>query len=107
MAARHFNVTLAAAAVRLSDAYGGAAGADPDAALDIPYRQLLLSSAGAAAFVGSDADVSSTDYGVRVELGAAGDHPVSIGPFETGPIKLSQLWAAGAGATLHILGIPF
>ena len=32
---------------------------------------------------------------------------VSLGPFEAGPIKLSDLWVAGAGATISVLGIPF
>jgi len=105
MAAKHFNITLGAAAVRLSDAYGGAAGANPDPALDIPYRQLLFSAGGADAFIGDDAQVTGTDYGMAVDSTALG--PASIGPFETGPIKLSQLWAAGAGSTLHVLGIPF
>jgi len=106
MAARHFNVTLAAAAVRLSDAYGGPAGANPDAALDIPYRQLLFTATGADAFIGDDAQVTSTDFGVQVDSTNVSAAP-SIGPFETGPIKLSHLWAAGAGSTLHILAIPF
>jgi len=105
MAAKHFNITLAAAAVRLSDAYGGVVGADPNPALDIPYRQILISAAGADAFIGDDAQVSSTDFGIAVDSTAL--VPASIGPFDTGPIKLSQLWAAGAGSTLHVLGIPF
>jgi len=90
MAAKDFQLTLGAAAVRVSDVYGGPPGANPDAALDIPYRQLFLSSRGAAAFIG-----------------AAGDYPIVIGSFDSGPIKLSDFWAAGAGATLHILGIPY
>jgi len=104
MAARHFNLTLAAAAQRLSVVYANPAIGGPD---DIPYRQLFFSAAGAVAYVGDDADVSTTDYGVRVEVAAAGDYPIVIGSFDTGPLKLSNFWAAGAGSTLHILGIPF
>jgi hypothetical protein len=105
MAVRHFQLALAAAAQRLSDVYGGVAGANPDAAEDLPYRQILFSAAGADAFVGDDADVASTDYGAIVDSTAL--TPVVVGPFETGPVKLSQFWAAGAGSTLHILAIPF
>ena len=107
MAARDFQIVLAAAALRLSNVYGGIANAEPDAGLNIPYRQLLLSAEGAVAFVGAASDVTATNYGVRVEIGATAVDPVSIGPFETGPVKLSDLWAAGAGATLHILAIPY
>ena len=110
MAARDFQVTLAAAAVRLSRAYpSGVGDAEPSGLENIPYRQLLLTATGADAFVGSHADsesdTSSTVFGIAVDSTALG--PASIGPFETGPVKLSDFWAAGAGATLHILAIPF
>jgi len=104
MAARHFNITLAAAAQRLSDVYGDGAGVQ-NAVKDIPYRQILLSAAGADAFVGDDADVSGTDYGAIVDSTAL--TPVVLGPFEAGPLKLSDFWVAGAGSTLHILAIPY
>lgn len=104
MAARNYQLALAAAAKRLSDVFPAGT---VFAIEDVPYRQLLLSAEGAPAFVGAASDVTSTNYGTRVEVGAAGSLPVSIGPFETGPVKLSDLWAAGAGSTLHILGIPY
>jgi hypothetical protein len=104
MAARHFQLTLAAAAQRLSDVYGDGVGV-VNAANDLPYRQLLLSATGADAFVGDDAEVDSTDYGALVDSTAL--TPVVLGPFETGPLKLSDLYVAGAGATLHVLAIPF
>lgn len=106
MAAYNYQLALAAAAKRLSDVYGDGAGV-VHADHDLPFRQILLSSGGAVSYLGADALVTSTTYGIRVEIGAAGDAPVSIGPFETGPVKLSQLYAAGNGATLHILAIPF
>jgi len=111
MAAQTFQLTLAAAAKRLSDVYGGAAGADPNAALDIPYRQVLLSASGADAFIGGrnmGALTTSTNYGTLVEdVATGGVEATSIGPFETGPVKLSDLWAAGASSVLHITAIPF
>lgn len=108
MAARSFQLTLAAAALRLSDVYGGPAGADPSAALNVPYRQILLSASGADAFVGGQdqgALTTATVYGMQVDSTALG--PASIGPFETGPVKLSDFWVAGAGSVIHILCIPF
>ena len=105
MAAKSYNLTLGAAALRLSDVYGDGAGV-VNAAKDIPYRQILLSASGADAFIGgANQTVTGTDYGIQVDSTALG--PASIGPYETGPVKLSDLYAAGAGATLHILAIPF
>jgi hypothetical protein len=110
MAARHFTITLGAVAQRLSDVYGDGVGI-VDAAHDLPYRQILLQAevdaqASAYAYVG-EVTVTTTDYGVLVPTSAT-PPVVSIGPFETGPVKLSQLYALGSGAVdLHILAIPF
>lgn len=109
MAARDFQITLTAAAKRLSDVYGIAADAPQPlfAKADIPYRQILLSAETAVGFVGADNLVTSTKYGIRVEIGATAVEPVSIGPYESGPVKLSDFWAAGNTCVLHILAIPF
>jgi len=105
---RDYQLDLAATVKRVSQVYvSGANDAQPSAADDIPFRQLILSARAAVAFVGAASDVTITNYGVRVEIGAAGSGPVTLGPFETGPIKLSDLWAIGTGATLHILAIPY
>ena len=107
MAARSYQLALVAAAQRLSDVYADGVGV-VKAEHDLPLRQVILSAAGAVAYIGSTALTTSTTYGIRVEIGAAGgDLPVSLGPFPTGPIKLSDLYAAGAGSTLHVLTIPF
>lgn len=106
MAARSFQLVLAAAAQRLSDVYGDGVGV-VHAAHDLPYRQILLTAAVADAFLGGPdhgVDTTSVNYGLRVEFVL---QPVTIGPYETGPVKLSDLWAAGNGSTLHILAIPF
>lgn len=100
MAARSFNLSLTGAAKRLSDVYGGAAGVI-NAADDIPYRQLCLEAETAAVQIGSANTVSATIYGNSIATGAT----LILGPYETGPLKLSDLWAFGT-ATLHILGIP-
>ena len=85
---------------RLSDVYGGTAGV-PDESKNIPYRQLIISAAGAAATLGSSLPLST-----GLVLAAAGA-PLVLGPFPTGPVKLSDLYAIGAGATLTIVGVPF
>jgi hypothetical protein len=94
-------LALAAAPKRLSDVYGGVAGT-PDETKNIPYRQLVISTAGASASLGGSPVTPSTGYVIT----AAGPSLV-LGPFETGPVKLSDLYAVGAGATLTILGVPF
>jgi hypothetical protein len=109
MGARDFQVVLGAVAVRLSHAYAsGANDAEPSAAENIPYRQILLSASGADAGLGAASDVTMTNYGILIEdVATGGVEATSIGPFDTGPVKLSDFWAAGAGSTLHILAIPF
>jgi hypothetical protein len=91
----------ASPAKRLSDAYGGAAGV-VDQAKNIPYRQLVISAAGAAATLGSAATVTAPT-GFPIALNGT----IILGPFDTGPVKLSDLYALGAGATLNVLGVPF
>lgn len=105
MAALHFNLTVGAAAVRLSDVYGDGVGV-VNAAHDLPLRQVILQAVTADIEIGGDATVSTTTYGVKLPSTAPAA-PVVLGPFETGPIKLSQLYAISTNATLYILAIPF
>lgn len=122
MAARSFQIALGAGATRLSDVYlglkdgvgnniGGSAGV-PDARSDVPYRQLVFNASGAAAFIGgsdmagtSTTPVTSTTYGTKVD--SASTIAQVIGAYDQGPLKLSDLWASGAGSTLHILATPY
>lgn len=103
---RSYNLTLAATQQRLSDVYGGAPGSiDPK--VDIPYRQVILQASGAAGYIGYDPVVlSTTVYGHKIDSANTGAG-VTVGPFNEGPIKLSDLYALGAGSTLHILGVPY
>jgi hypothetical protein len=99
-------LTLAAAAQRLSNAYGGASlnnAVVPQQ--DVGYRQVLLMADAADAFIGMDLNVTSTVWGTKVD--STDLQPVVLGPFETGPIKLSDIWVAGAGATIHVTGVVF
>jgi len=103
---RTFQLTLAATQKRLSDVYGGAAGVlDPKT--DIPYRYLVLQAEAAAAYLGSDPTTLATNnYGAKIDNTNTGQGFI-IGAFDAGPIRLSDLYALGAGSTLHVLGIPF
>ena len=102
MGLRTYSLTLAATVKRGSDVYGDGANV-VNAANDIPYRQISLQAASADAYVGSSSAVT-TATGTPILAGAA---PLVLGPFETGPVKLSDLYVLGAGATLSILGVPF
>lgn len=92
-------LTSTAVAKRLSDAYPGAQIGQVDAAADIPFRQVII-QASAAVTVADTA--AKTPQGIPI--GVAGT--LTLGPFDTGPIKLSELWVVGA-ATISILGIPY
>lgn len=98
---KSFNLSLAGVAKRLSDVYNDGAGVI-NAANDIPYRQISLQAETGALQVGSASTVSATVYGNSIAIAGT----LTLGPFETGPLKLSDLWAFGTG-TLHILGVPY
>lgn len=91
----------ASPAKRLSDVYGGTASV-PDESKNIPYRQLIITTAGASASLGGTSAVTAgTGYTLPLST------QLVLGPFTTGPVKLSDLYAIGAGATLTIVGVPF
>lgn len=95
-------LALAAGVKRVSDVYGGTASV-PDETKNIPYRQLILSATGAAATIGS---TSAVTVATGIVIPIAGP-PLVLGPFPTGPVKLSDLYGIGAGSTLTVLGVPF
>lgn len=102
MAVRTYQLALAAGAKRLSDVYGGPPGvADPKT--DIPYRELVLQVGGAIAALGGDNQVTASVFGYQFQINGA----LTLGPFEAGPVKLSDLWLIGAGATISIVGVPY
>ena len=101
-----YQLTLAAGAKRLSDVYGDGAGV-VNPANDIPYRQLVFQAEAADLYIGGS-NVSTTTYGVKAAVAGASNTPGGgLGPFNTGALKLSDFYAVGAGATIHILGVPF
>lgn len=111
MALKHFVLNLSGAAQRLSQVYASGAGnAQPSAAEDIPYRQVFIQAFDANSndvYVGSSNAVSASNYGFHLDA-ANNIPPVVLGPFETGPIKLSDIWVIGTlNEDISILGVPF
>ena len=89
---------------RVGQASAASTAAPPytDETKNVGYRQLILSATGAGATIGGS--------GVTATLGivlAAAGAPLVIGPFPTGAVRLSDLYAIGAGATLTVLGVPY
>lgn len=101
---KSYNLTVGAAAVRLSDVYGDGAGVI-NAAHDLPYRQVILQAETADIEIG-DSTVTTSVYGAKLPSTAPAA-PLTLGPYESGPIKLSDLYAISTNATLHILAIPY
>jgi hypothetical protein len=101
MAARDFTLTITAAAQRLSAAIPTVSGA---AGPDEAYRQIFLTTE-TDCFIGGSSALTTSNYGYKVV--AAQTLPLVIGPFTTGPVKLSDLWVIGTSGKLHIFGIPF
>lgn len=105
-------ITLAAAARQVSDVYGTPPSplVPPSpgnqrglAMVDVPLRQVFLRSEAAAIYIGATNAVTSTAYGETAASGGV----IILGPFDNGGIKLSDIWAAGNGATLHVFGIVY
>lgn len=137
MAARSFQITLTTAITRLSDVYigmtpssepgsiGGFAGGpneniggttgNPDARTDVPYRQIILQASGADAVIGGQdmgpnvkaplTPLSPTNYGAKIQQ--ASTIGQVLGAYDQGPMKLSDFYATGTGAVLHILATPY
>lgn len=110
MAFKHFALTLNGGVQRLSDVYGKGANV-VDQADNVPYRQLTFQSDpanAAAVFVGSTNAVSSANHGFSVDPTQASQLPIVLGPFDTGPLKLSDFFVIGTNnERLMIGGVPF
>lgn len=107
MSARDYTLTLTGVAQRLSSVLTNTERGGPQ---DEAYRIIMLQPDKANTndvFVGASSSVSSSVYGIRLD---ATDTlpPVELGHYDTGPIKLSDLWVFGTNnEKLHIFGIPF
>ena len=78
---------------------------------DYGLRQILFQADpanGSAVYVGADNTVSSSAHGFSLDPTQASQMPVTIGPFETGPVRLSDFWALGSnGEKLHVTAVPY
>ena len=98
---------------RVSQVYASGAGnAQPTAAEDLPFRQLRLQQVPAntaVIYVGASDTISATNHGASLDpTQASAVDSLELGPFDAGPIKLSDLYVLGsANERLAILGVPF
>lgn len=91
---RHFALTLTGAAQRLSSVLTPTT---PGGEADAGCRQILLAADPtntAVVYIGS-ATLSATSHGFSLDPTQASQGPVSIGPFDSGPVRLSELYALG------------
>lgn len=100
-----YQINTAASAKRLSDVYGGTPG-QPDPSQDVPFRWLILQAEKADVWLG-DPTVTVQKYGVHLGVTNLMEATGHLGPFGSGAVRLSDIYAVGAGATLHILGLVF
>ena len=109
MSARDFTLTLNGSAQRLSTVL---ADTQPGGTRDEAYRQIVLAADPAntaAVFVGASSSVTSSNFGFSLDpTQATAKDRESIGPFNDGPIKLSEIWVIGTNnEKLHIFGVPY
>lgn len=102
-----FSATLAFTGTAISLDQALPTDQSPGGTQDFGFREILLSCDTANCFIG-DSKVTTTKYGVEVFVATNATPPVYLGPFDSGPIKLSSLYVVGSGSgNLHIIGIPF
>jgi hypothetical protein len=103
-----YSLTLNGSAQRLSSVLANTQVGGPD---DVAIRQLTLQghhANTARVFIGDDSSVSVTDYGFYCPIPTGSPVPVILGPFETGPMRLSNFWVIGTNAEVLKIGIvPF
>lgn len=102
MAVRHYNLTITAAAQPLSNALSPTT---RGGTVDEAFRQIYLTTE-TDCFIGTSG-VTTSVYGFKLFAQTATTVPLEIGPFDTGPVKLSDVYVIGTSGTLHIFGIPF
>ena len=107
MAFKQYTLTLNGAVQRLSLVLSDPT---PGGLLDIPLRQVTFQGLKANTndiFVGDNSAVTSTSHAFRVDATDAA-LPLVLGPFETGPMKLSDFYVIGTNNEVLVIGaVPF
>jgi len=106
MSFRHYALTLSGAAQRLSSVLGDT---QPGGTQDVACRQIFLAADPANGNViyigGASPVVSAESHAFSLDPTQATQLPVSIGPFNAGPVKLSEIWALGTASQRLMIGI--
>jgi hypothetical protein len=114
VAFKHYTLTLNGSAQRLSSVLLPAllnqepAAVDGGVAADVPLREIILSNVAGNAnviYVGGSSGVSSTSHAFALDPTEASQAPVRLGPYESGPLKLSDFWVIGTNAQLLGIGV--
>lgn len=103
MALRSYQLTITAAAQPLSAVLANTQRGGPN---DEAFREILL-TADTDCFIGATSAITTSTYGLKIFAQVSTQYPFELGPFDDGPIKLSDIWVIGTSGVLHILGIPF
>ncbi len=102
MAARHYNLTITAAAQKLSAVYSDPT---PGGKLDEAMREIWLTAETDCFVGGSGQTLTTSIYGAKIL--AAATAPYYIGPFDAGAVKLSEISVIGTSGVLHIQAFPY
>lgn len=106
MAFRHYALTLSGVAQRLSSVLTVT---EVGGSQDVACRQIILAADPAnsnVVYIGGDSTVSSTSHAFALDpTQATAKDRESIGPFDAGPVKLSEFWAIGTADQRLMIGI--
>lgn len=98
-----YTLTITAVAQRLSQAIP--ADKTRGATQDLALRELWV-SASADCFLG-DSNVTTSVYGKKIFADAATTPDYKFGPYDAGPIKLSDIFVVGTSGTLFLFAVPY
>jgi hypothetical protein len=98
-----YTLTITAAPQRLSQAIP--TDKTRGATQDLAIRELWV-SAGTDCFIG-DANVTTSVYGKKIFADTATTPAYRLGPYDCGPIKLSDIYVVGTSGTLFLLAVPY
>lgn len=106
MSWKQYSLTLTGTAQRLSTVLGVTT---PGGEQDQACRQIILAADPAnanAVYVGSDDTVSDSNHAFALDpTQATARDRETIGPFDAGPVKLSEFWVLGTASQRLMIGI--